>query len=244
MAVRLILFDIDGTLLHCGPQVRRLFGEVLQEVFGQAGDLEEYDFRGKTDPQIVMDLQRGAGQSEDDVAARLPLFKRRYLELLEGRLERRKMRLLPAVVEVLEGLTRRAEVSVGLLTGNWEEGARIKLSRFDLNRFFAFGAFGDGQSRRHKLPRLALRKAAEATGEQFSPEETVIVGDSLLDVAAARACGIAAIAVATGGTPAEELASAGADWVIAHLGEAGACHPVFAAATRPDEKLGPDPASL
>lgn len=227
--MRLILFDIDGTLLHCGPQVRRLFGEVLREVFGESGAVEDYDFRGKTDPQIVMDLQRSAGQPEQLVAARLPHFKRRYVELLESRLERRKMRLLPAVVEVLEGLASRSEVSVGLLTGNWEHGARIKLSRFDLNRFFLFGAFGDGQLRRHDLPRLALDRAAEATGERYSPEETLIVGDSLLDVVAARACGIAALAVATGGTPAEELESAGADWVIPHLGEAGTCHPVFAA---------------
>lgn len=227
--MRLILFDIDGTLLHCGPQVRPLFAQALREVFGATGDLGGYDFRGKTDPQIVMDLQRGAGQAAERVEAGLPRFKRRYLKLLDRRLDRRRMRLLPAVLQVLENLAARPEVTLGLLTGNWEEGARIKLSRFDLNRFFRFGAFGDGQWERWSLPRMALERAAEAIGRRFSPDETLIVGDSILDVACARAHGIRAIAVATGGTPADELESAGADWVVSHLGEAGACHPVFVA---------------
>lgn len=227
--MRLILFDIDGTLIHCGSQVRRLFAEALEEVFGATGNLEGYDFRGKTDPQIVLDLQQRAGQAMGLVKARLPRFKRCYLELLDRRLDRRRMRLLPAVLQVLENLAARPEVSLGLLTGNWEEGARIKLSRFDLNRFFSFGAFGDGQWNRWHLPRLALDRAAEASGRRFSRSETTIVGDSLLDVACARAHGVAAIAVATGGTPARELELAGADWVVSDLGEAGACHPVFAA---------------
>ncbi len=227
--MRLILFDIDGTLLHCGPQVRPLFAQAMREVFGATGDLGDYDFRGKTDPQIVMDLQRGAGQPAERVEAGLPRFKRRYLKLLDRRLDRRRMRLLPAVLQVLENLAARPEVTLGLLTGNWEEGARIKLSRFDLNRFFPFGAFGDGQWERWSLPRMALERAAEAIGRRFSPDETLIVGDSILDVACARAHGIRAIAVATGGTPADELESAGADWVVSHLGEAGACHPVFVA---------------
>ncbi len=227
--MRLILFDIDGTLIHCGPQVRRLFAQVSEEVFGVVGDLESYDFRGRTDPQIVMDIQRSAGQTAEVVKAQLPRFKQRYLELLGRFLDRRKMRRLPAVVEVLESLAARPGLSLGLLTGNWEGGARIKLSRFDLNRFFRFGVFGDGQWHRWNMPRLALERAATVFGHRFLPSETVVVGDSRLDVACARAHGVEVIAVATGGTSVGALETAGADWVVSDLAEVGTCHPAFAA---------------
>lgn len=228
--MRLILFDIDGTLLHCGPQVRPVFSSSLEEVYGIAGDLAGYDFRGKTDPQIVLDLQRGAGLPAERVRRHLPRFQRTYLERLDRCLARDGMQLLDGVLELLERLAGRADVTLGLLTGNWEGGARIKLERFDLNRFFGFGAFGDGIWDRRDLPPVALARAREVTGQETPPEEVLIVGDSLLDVACARAHGIPSLAVATGGTPAGELESAGADWVIPDLGEAHLCHPVFAAA--------------
>lgn len=226
----LILFDVDGTLLHCGPQVRELFAGALEAVYGRAGDVDGYAFAGKTDPQIVTDLQRGAGLSDEQIAAGLPRFKRTYLDGLERHLRREGMRLLPGVETTLERLAARPEVTLALLTGNWERGARAKLARFDLNRFFGFGAFGDDIWDRRDLPPVALARAREATGRETPPEEVVIVGDSRLDVVCARAHGIPSLAVATGGTTAGELASAGADWVIPDLGEAHRCHPVFAAA--------------
>lgn len=227
--MRLILFDIDGTLLHCGPQVRPVFSSSLEEVYGTAGDLAGYDFRGKTDPQIVLDLQCGAGLSAERVRRDLPRFQRTYLEKLDRRLERDGMRLLGGVLELLERLAARTDVTLGLLTGNWEGGARIKLERFDLNPFFGFGAFGDGMWDRRDLPPVALERARQVTGRDTPVEDVMIVGDSLLDVACARAHGIPSLAVATGGTPAVDLESAGADWVIPDLGEAHRCHPVFAA---------------
>jgi phosphoglycolate phosphatase len=219
--VKLVLFDIDGTLLHCGPQVRPLFAEALVEVFGTAGDLDAYDFSGRTDPRIVLDLLTGAGLPEGEVMAALPRMRALYLERLERALDPKGMRLLPGVPELLEALARREDVVLALLTGNWEPGARSKLSRFDLNRFFGFGAFGCDAVDRSDLPPVALDRAERAVGRRFRPEETLIIGDSLHDVSCARANGIPALAVATGRTPADALREAGADWVIADLRGAG-----------------------
>ncbi|HYO15150.1 MAG TPA: HAD family hydrolase [Thermoanaerobaculia bacterium] len=219
--LKLVLFDIDGTLLNCGPQVRPLFAEALVEVFGTAGDLDAYDFAGRTDPRIVLDLLTGAGLPEEEVTASLPRVRALYLERLERALDAKGMLLLPGVPELLENLAPREDVVLALLTGNWEPGARIKLSRFDLNRFFGFGAFGCDAVDRSDLPPVALDRAERAVGRRFRPEETLIIGDSLHDVSCARANGIPALAVATGRTPADALREAGADWVISDLREAG-----------------------
>lgn len=215
--MRLILFDIDGTLLECGPQVRPILAEILTKVFGTAGEVETYDFAGRTDPGIVLDLLTEAGMPQEEILARLPEAKRMYVERLERTLDRDRMRLLPGVLEVLEDLARREDIALGLLTGNWEPGARTKLSRFDLNRFFDFGAFGCDGVNRSDLPPVALDRAERRLGRRFLPEETLIVGDTLHDVACAKAHGIPVLAVATGRTSAETLRDGGADRVVPDL---------------------------
>jgi phosphoglycolate phosphatase-like HAD superfamily hydrolase len=219
--MKLILFDIDGTLLSCGPQVRPLFASALEEVFGTAGDVDGYDFAGRTDPRIVLDLVMGAGVAEADARAKLPRMRDLYLERLERSLDRHGMQLLPAVEELLGRLATRDDVVLALLTGNWERGARTKLSRFDLNRFFGFGAFGCDGIDRSDLPPVALERAERTVGRRFRPAETLIVGDSVHDVSCGRAHGIPVLAVATGRTRPEALRAAGADWLIHDLRDAG-----------------------
>lgn len=226
--MRLILFDIDGTLLDCGRQVRPLFADALTSVYGTAGDVDGYDFSGKLDPRIVLDLMTGAGLAREEVLAQLPRVRVAYLERLEAGLAAARMRLLPGVREVLDRLSARPGVVLGLLTGNWEAGARCKLGRLDLDRYFAFGAFGDDGFERSELPPVALRRAAEHAGETFTANDTLIVGDSLLDVACARDNGVRSLAVATGRTLAHDLAAAGADWVVETLLDAHTRAPVFA----------------
>ncbi|HVR08757.1 MAG TPA: HAD hydrolase-like protein [Thermoanaerobaculia bacterium] len=218
----LLLFDIDGTLVDCGGQPLAPFAAALIEVFGTAGDIDGYNFSGCTDPQAVCDLMTGAGFPVEEVRARLPRVRDLYLPRLESTLDRGRMRLLPGVEEVLQRLALRPDVELALLTGNWEAGARTKLARFDLNRFFPFGAFGgDGDGYiRSSLPPIALARAAERRGSTVAAGEALIVGDSLQDVACARAHGIKVLAVATGRTPAAALAAAGADWVVPELGAA------------------------
>jgi len=214
---RLLLFDIDGTLVDCGPQVRPLFAQALVDVFGTAGTCDRYDFGGRTDPRIVLDLMTAAGIPEEEVRRLLPEIRRLYLDRLEGTLDRHGMRLLPGVQELLERQASRPDLTLALLTGNWEPGARTKLSRFDLNRFFAFGAFGCDGTDRAELPPVALERAEAVAGRRFQPGEVLIIGDSVHDVACARAHGIPCLAVATGRTPAEMLSAAGADWVVPDL---------------------------
>ena len=225
--LRLILFDIDGTLLLGGPRLRRWFGQSLQTVYGLAGDIDGHSFSGKTDPQIVTELMLGAGLSEDEVFGLLPDLKAVYLGRMREELTAEDMTLLPEVVSVLSRLEEEPDVTLGLLTGNWEAGARSKLACFDLNRFFPFGAFGDDREDRTDLPPVALERASEQGAYPFSAEETLIVGDSPRDVTCARAHGIKVAAVATGYTPMERLRATGADWVLGGLDEAAEIHPMF-----------------
>ena len=214
---QLILFDVDGTLLRCGRQVGFLFVEALEEVFGGYGKLEGYSFAGKTDSRIVIDMVRATGRDEEEILLKLPAMRERYFDKLERGLRRDGMRLLPGVQELLERLSARDDVLIGLLTGNWRQGAEIKLSRFDLNRYFAFGAFGDDAVDRRDLVPVALERAAALGGETFTPRRTLIVGDTELDVDCARSAGAWSMAVTTGFTDAERLAAAGADWVFPDL---------------------------
>jgi phosphoglycolate phosphatase-like HAD superfamily hydrolase len=224
---KLILFDIDGTLVNCGPQGRLLFEAALIEVFGTAGNLRAIDLAGKTDPGIALEALATAGFSPEAVLAELPRLKASYVARLAQALDRERMCLLPGLPEVLTRLAKRDDIVLALLTGNWEPGARIKLSRFDLNGFFAFGAFGCDGAARDLLPPVALDRAFQATGRRFRPEETLIVGDSLNDIACAHAHGIAVLGVATGHTTAATLEAAGADWVVPDLLAAGAAGPLF-----------------
>ena len=213
----LVLFDIDGTLLRCGPQIRRLFGAALSEVFGSAAGIDGYDFAGKTDRRIVLDLAAGTGRGADEIAAALPRMRTAYVRNLEQGLDPGQMSVMPGVAALLARLAARPGVAVGLLTGNFERGAYVKLNRVGLERYFPFGAFGDDVVDRNELPPIALARAAAAAGRRFTPAETLIIGDTPLDVACARAHGVPVLAVATGFTSAERLVAAGADWVVPDL---------------------------
>ena len=216
----LVLFDIDGTLLNCGRQIGTIFVGALEEVFGGYERPKGYNFAGRTDPQIVHDMVSATGMDPEEIRCRLPDMQRAYFERLENDLDVAGMRLLPGVVPLLERLEAREDVVLGLLTGNWYEGARIKLSRFDLGRFFAFGAFGDDALARRDLVPVAMGRAAEAAGHRFETEEVLIIGDSELDVDCARAAGVISVAVATGHTDPQRLQDAGADWVFSDLEQA------------------------
>lgn len=218
--MRLILFDVDGTLIKCGPQVRPIFAGAMVEIFGTSGNLDSYDFSGKTDQQIVLELLTATGLQPEDVLPDLPRMRDRYLESLEERLDPERMEILPGVEELLAELGQlaaRGRISLGLLTGNWRRGAEIKLGRFGLHRFFRFGAFADDAVDRNELPPVALERAAAATGRRFAPEEALIVGDSVRDVECARTHGLRTLAVTTGWTSAEHLRRAGAERVVESL---------------------------
>lgn len=225
--MRLVLFDIDGTLVHSGGQAKPAFAEAMLAVYGTTGAIETYDFSGKTDGQIVVELLEGEGFERPAVVERLPELREEYLGRFSGRFDPSRSRVLPGVRELLDRLAGRDDVTLALLTGNFERGARIKLEPLGLYGYFRFGSFGDDAIDRRALPPVALERARRHLGRAVAPDQAVIVGDSLLDVDCAQANGIDCLAVASGWTSAETLAAAGPRWVVESLVE---CleHPAFA----------------
>jgi len=216
---RLLLFDVDGTLLSSGPRARTAFASALTDVFGTSGNLEIFAFEGKLDPLIVTELMREAGVAEEAVAEGLPRALDLYLDRLEAALALERPRTKPGVPELLERVASSPSAVTALLTGNVERGARIKLSAAGLWHQFRFGVFGDDASRREELGPVALSRARATTGIAFTGRDCVIVGDARQDVACGHAIGARVVAVATGKTPAAALSAAGADVVLPDFGD-------------------------
>jgi phosphoglycolate phosphatase-like HAD superfamily hydrolase len=222
MRSRLVLFDIDGTLLSAGALSSRALEAALVETYGTAGPAAGYDYSGKTDPQIVRELMRGAGLDDAAIEERRPLALERYRGRLAEWIRPEHVRPKPGVVALLESLAGEAGVRLGLLTGNLEPCARLKLEPIGANRFFAFGAYGSDDEDRYRLPAVALARAREATGIEFLGPDAVIVGDSVHDVLCGRGLGVRAVAVATGKTAPATLAAAAPDALVADFGDTAA----------------------
>ncbi len=203
---RLVLFDVDGTLLSSGRAARDSVLAALKGVYSWSGSLEGHDFSGKTDPQIVREIvceSVGSEPCEAELERALEL----YLEEFSRRLTPEAVRPKPGIPQLLERLSGEAGVTLGLLTGNLERGARMKLEPPGFNRYFPFGAFGSDSPDRYCLPAIAVERARAHTGWDFKGKAIVIVGDSVHDVACGRSLGARSIAVSTGPTPAERLAA-------------------------------------
>ncbi|MDX1648147.1 MAG: HAD family hydrolase [Longimicrobiales bacterium] len=212
----LILFDIDGTLVQGGP-AKTAFVDAMTETYGTPGPLRDVSFAGKTDPQIARELLLGAGLSHEEIDEGFERLWDRYLTNLEALLPRDPVRVLPGVVELLDVLARLEAVGVGLLTGNIEGGARLKLSSGGLWEHFRFGSFGSDHEERDRLPAIAVGRARELYGDMVSPELAVVVGDTPRDVACGKAGGTRTVAVATGSYSHQDLASSGPDHLLHDL---------------------------
>lgn len=203
-ARRLVLFDIDGTLVTDGGASREAFAVALAEVYGFHGDVRRYDFSGRTDPQIARMILCDDGWSEPEVDSRLPALWHHYL----GGLERNatgRVRALAGVFGLLDAVHADRQLTVALLTGNIEPGARLKLGAIGLNHFFPFGAFGSDSPRREELPPIAVERAAAVSRHAFRGSDVVIIGDSIYDVRCGVPHGATTIAIASGKTSAETL---------------------------------------
>ncbi len=226
--MKLLLFDIDGTILWTDGAGRRAIHRALIDVAGTAGMVEGYRLDGKTDPQIVRELLALAGHADAERADRVAAVCERYVEFLAAELERpgAATRLLPGVGELLDALLAaegRGDALVGLLTGNVVNGAALKLraAGLDASRF-AVGAFGGDGHHRPDLPPVALARAREHTGHAFAGADVVIIGDTPADVACGRPIGARTVAVATGHYSADELRATGAEHVFADLSDTAA----------------------
>ncbi len=212
-----VFFDIDGTLLYTDGAGRAALQSALEAVYGTAGPIEGYYFHGKTDPQIVVELMSGAGIAAEEIARRLPSMWPVYLEALRRELEARRaagrITRLPGVTELLAALGGRDDIALGLLTGNIEEAARLKLAAAGITLAFDVGGFGSDSEDRSEIARIAIERSRRSA----EPEAFVVVGDTPEDVACARAVNARAVAVATGRHGVAELEAAGADAVFEDL---------------------------
>ncbi len=218
--MRLFLFDIDGTLMTARGAGRAALGRALLTTYGTTGPIEAYDFRGKTDQRIVWDLMRGAGVDDGRIAAGLSVSFAAYVAELETLIgDGARVSIMPGVGELVRTLAARDDALVGLLTGNVEAGARVKLRPTGLLDLFRVGAFGSDDMDRRRLPAIACERAHRLTGRRFAFEEVTIIGDTPLDVDCARACGAVAVAVATGFHQAEELRACAPDLFFADFSD-------------------------
>ena len=207
--MRLILFDIDGTLLREGLAPKLAFARALRETYGTAGPLGSFKFAGMTDPECVVEIMRLAGLPEDAIQDRLDDCLARYVEHLAVEMRNHDgAKLFPGVRELLAQLSGRDDVLVGLLTGNISRGAQLKLRRFSLEPYFRFGAYGDDHHDRRELAKIALTKAESLLGRPVAGEDTTVVGDTPRDVEGAHAAGIRCVGITLGRFGRDDLADA------------------------------------
>jgi len=220
---KLVLFDIDGTLLLSGGAGRRALIRVLAATIGDEGVFDRVRFDGKTDPQIIAELLREAGHAAGAIETLIDPLGAEYLRLLERELtaiDAPRPTLMPGVVEVLDRLEANAAVALGLLTGNIAAGAALKLRAAGLDPArFRVAAYGSDSAHRPDLPAIAAQRARTIFGRVPGGKEVVIVGDTPADMTCGQAIGARAIGVATGSYTVEDLRLAGAADVFDDLSD-------------------------
>jgi phosphoglycolate phosphatase-like HAD superfamily hydrolase len=221
---KLVLFDIDGTILLSAGAGRRAITAALAEEIGDAAAFHRVRFDGKTDPQIVLELLEAAGHAGPHAGDRVLALCERYVSLLEEELASATgMRLMPGFPAILDRLEATAGVVLGLLTGNLARGAALKLRAAGLDPGrFRVGAFGSDSGHRPDLPAIAAERAAPIFGRVPAGAEVVIIGDTPADVACGSGIGARAVAVATGSYGVAELEACGADAVFTDLADVDA----------------------
>ena len=216
---KLLLFDIDGTLLASGGAGIRALEIAARETFGD-GDLSGVGIAGRTDSGIARQLlaHHGHTVTPESIAA----FLDRYLAHLARLLPLTAGRLLPGIVPLLDALKGRSDCVLALLTGNLARGAELKLTHYGVWHYFEFGAYADDHFDRNELGPFAIARALERHGIDFPRERIYVLGDTPHDIACARAIGAQAVAVATGGCTRAELAAHAPDLLFDDLSDIAA----------------------
>jgi phosphoglycolate phosphatase-like HAD superfamily hydrolase len=212
---RLLLFDIDGTLIHSAGAGVQALKRALAERFKIEDDLHDVEIAGMTDSRIVMSIlnKHNIPTSNENIAA----FLDSYVHFLSFELPRRSGKLLPGVLELLEKLKARPDVVLALLTGNISRGAQLKLQHYGVWHFFEFGAFADDHHDRNQLGPFARARAREKHGDVFDVAQIDVIGDTPRDIACGKAMGARTIAIATGTWPREKLSTHQPDFLFDDL---------------------------
>jgi len=217
MQRRLLLFDIDGTLIHSAGAGLQSLRHTLAERFGIQDDLGDIEIAGMTDSGIVMGIlnKHRIPATNENVAS----FLDTYVHFLSLELPRRVGQLLPGVLELLEKLKARPHLVLALLTGNVSKGAQLKLEHYGVWHFFEFGAFADDHHDRNRLGPFARARAEEKHGYQFRTDQIDVIGDTPRDIACGKAFGARTVAIATGSWPRQELAAHNPDFLFDDLSD-------------------------
>lgn len=206
---RLLLFDVDNTLLWSGGAGGRAMGLAFRDLFGIEDGFKRVEFSGRTDRYILAEALRQHGIG-GDYARHEARFLERYCAHLPRTLRELQGRLMPGLPMLLDALSRQSEVRLGLVTGNFSQAARLKLARYGIDGYFSGGAFGEESKDRSVIVRRALQRL----GEGLSPGEAMVIGDTPHDISSAKACGAVAVGVATGRNTVDELRQSGAALVF------------------------------
>jgi len=222
--MKLLIFDIDGTLTHLDGATRRAFDAAYVRLWGVRAAVAGLKLHGRTDPIIFRDCYFASGL-RGDWETEYERFRAVYLEELPGMIaSAQRAHLHAGVSELLAALEARSrDVALALGTGNMEGGARIKIGNFNLNRFFPVGGFGDMHHERTGILRDAIRNAELHWRARFDPRDTWVIGDTIHDIEGGKAVGLRTMGVATGGMfSASDLTSSGADVVFEDLSDTAA----------------------
>ena len=247
MPDRLVLFDIDCTLIDAHGAGGRAILRAIKDVYGVEGELGDYSFHGRTDPGIIADLAAlwGGGEPGEvlgryegetqpqvvhDLAERLGAPAgtidqlvddciARYVELLGDEIARVEVETLPGIKELVTALSADRRALVGLLTGNVVEGARLKLEPTGLHSLFKVGAYGSDSAQRADLPAVAVARAEELAGRRYAGKDIVVIGDTPADVECGASLDVTAVAVATGRHTVDELAACAPDHLFADFSD-------------------------
>ncbi len=222
-----ILFDIDGTLIRTGGAGFRAMKIAMSQLFG-IEDIPSVEVQGRTDRGILDDLFRNV---DLDFAEHGEQFNQVYWEHLPNSLHESNGRVLPGVVELLTQLASLPGFALGILTGNARRAAEIKLEHFQLSPFFDFGGHGDHHACRNEVAELAQSAASTHLGRRFDPRKVWVVGDTVNDIACARAIKARVIAVETGGAAPDDLRAAKPDAQFESLANCQAFLDLFEAAS-------------
>ena len=214
---RLLLFDIDGTLITSGGAGEAALKDAMRSRFAVEEDLAGVILAGATDARIARELleKHGIAVSSENVAALLDT----YLGHLSDRIGRHDGKLLPGIVPLLNVLSHREDAVLALLTGNVSRGAEIKLTHYGVWDFFEFGAFADDHHDRNELGKFARARALERHGEEFPPSRIYVIGDTPKDIECGRAIGACTVAIATGHYSAAELKDHSPDFLFEDLSD-------------------------
>ena len=217
---RLYLFDIDGTLITSGGAGEIAYRQAVEEVCGSLAPLEGINFSGNTDTGIAREVLTAVGSipSQENVMKLLDA----YLGKLADRIHHHQGKLLPGIIPLLDRMKERPDCTLALLTGNLAAGAELKLTHYGVWHYFGFGAYADDHHVRNELGPVAISRALEEQGDEFTPDRIYVIGDTPRDIECGKAFGAITVAVATGRYSRHELASHHPDFLFDDFSEAEA----------------------